>query len=777
MPETARYVDAPAAAGQPWQPLSAVAAAFGGSTAGACSLASALRSARRWARALPAGQARRVGPAWEVHRAARLPDGLTVAAFLAVGQRPQLAGHAAPPGFETWTDKQRQRFLATHELLDHWRQWQRAHAGAQKALIAGFAAAYGPWAHSVGLRVSLSALKDYARRVTPSSERFDGNVDGRGRKVAPPEISNRKSEIAAQRRVSNLESQISDPSAPAPAGHTPPVCVTDDAGSCDASDAGPDGWWRLLCDLYLAGNQHSVASAYNYVQALNWEQQRGWRIPALRTVQRRVETEIAHGVKVLCRQGERAFAAQCAPKLRRDYEQVAAGDWWCLDGRTLDIMCRVPDSRSEWRRARLVVTGVLDMRSRRLACDVRATEHADGILSGIKRALRAWGVPTDVIADNGEAYKAAVGSPRGTAWQRATLADPRIGSVFAELGVTLHNSLPYHAWAKPIESIWRKFKDGFDRWFGSFWGGSPAERPHGAERWTQRRLLSLPTEDDLCAALATYLDEYDNSPQSGQGTAGYPPRIAMQEFRAERRQVAHPDVIDYLCARKRGPVRVTRDGVRHRHVLYRLPPEQHAHWQGKDVWLRLDCQRADYVTLCAADGAPIGYATARLPSGTTQDDVRAAAKERARYQRVVKAYAPARDYLRESSTSQILATKAAYAQARAADLERRLGPAPQPDVTLVRPDLAAAVADLHARSRISNRKSQICGSGRAVESGSTPRRNGFDELATPVAPAAPPSAGERLAAPDWSALYPVDDAAAAARDDAPADWSAFEEAG
>jgi hypothetical protein len=96
-------------------------------------------------------------------------------------------------------------------------------------------------------------------------------------------------------------------------------------------------------------------------------------------------------------------------------------------------MMRVPDSRREWRRHRLVVMGVADLRSRSLKLWPTITENSDAALASIRLAAEDWGFCSDVILDNGSAYDAAIGTRRGSKKQRAYLEDGRVGGVFARL--------------------------------------------------------------------------------------------------------------------------------------------------------------------------------------------------------------------------------------------------------------------------------------------------------------------------------------------------------
>jgi len=593
--------------------------------------------------------------------------------------------------------------LHTRLLAGAWADWRAAHPAADHAARVARAAEFAAqrasdvlpgrlpgvaaslsiadWCQSVGLRVSAGTLDRYVVRLARGGD----NADRRGRPQRP--------------RGAWVQGEY-------PAGVTP--------------DA-----WDLFCSLYQSRNRLPLSACHRFVAGEARRQDWRWLSePALRAL---VCREFPAPALVLTRAGPRAFEAQCVPKIERDIEDILPGEWWCLDGRTLDGFIRVPDQRREWRRMRPTLMGVLDLRSRSLCLDVRATEQADGILSGIKQALRAWGAPTDVIADNGQGYKAALGHRRGTQRQRALLTDPRIAAVFAQLGgVTLHNSIEYHAWAKPIESIWKKVKTGFDQWLWHYWGGSPAERPEGRDQQIVARLDELPTEDELRELLGVFLREYHATEQSGAGTRGLPPIVVMEQYRGTIRRV-DAAVIDVVCARRFGPVKVGSHGVRWRGINYGQTDDAVLLLQGREVSLIVDPERLDQVTLADEAGRPLAIATNRRLRGATQDDLRESMRTKARFRRAVKQYAPAQNYLRETPTAQVLETKAQHAEARLADLRSSgaggvgVPPAGEPLVTLVRPDLAAGP--------VSNRSRVAPTNGPREPSASDLRRSGIAKLA------------------------------------------------
>jgi|GEM_PF-4271073 len=637
-----------------------------------------------WIGRLPEEQAEKVGGRWHVRGDALLPNGETVQQYAQGMPQAKLPGIAREA-----SNRKRQKMLDFLEFERMKHRFDQEHSSLSPSSGASweaFIAVHGAWARERGLPCSRSQYYALQHKMS-----YGKDIDGRGKPPREPEVF-----------VNGI---------PVPHGCSAEAC-------------------ELFLSMYMATrggrNQLSIAQCCRYVEGEAKEH--GWEWPSYSTVRTWIHRKIPHGAKTYARKGPKKFEASCVPKIQRDYEQIAASAWWCLDGTPMDIMCRVPDDRKNWRRARVILTGINDMRSRMLVgWDVRSTESADGILAGIRMAMRGHGAPEHAIVDNGKAYKAATGARRGTKRQRNYFADKRIGSVFAQTGVQTHTSIPYHSWAKQIESLWNKVKNGFDRWFWCFWGGSPDERPEGMDRWTKERIDELPTVEEVREAFAIFLDEYHATEQSGDGTYGLSPNQIMEQFRGPIRRV-DDSLLDLLCCRTVGPVKVHRDGIRYKHVLYGQKDEAIWKLQGREVWLRIDPDRVDRVTVCQEDGRPICYAHNTRLSGATQEDLREAMRAKARYRKQMKAYMPARDFLLETPTTQILQAKRRHAMAREAEQRKQLPEPETPPVTLVRPDL---VKDAKRLEREERRRQGTAGTraGRRVERRSNLDENPFDTLA------------------------------------------------
>jgi ABC-type transport system involved in cytochrome c biogenesis permease subunit len=130
--------------------------------------------------------------------------------------------------------------------------------------------------------------------------------------------------------------------------------------------------------------------------------------------------------------------------------------------RVADVQVRVPDASGGWRATRPTVTGAVDARSTKLVVDVRESENWTGILAGLAAWHAANGLPRRVTMDRGEAYKKTARAHGRRSRGRTAIDAPAVESVFARFGIEVHAAIPYHPWAKKIESIWRWLKWGWD---------------------------------------------------------------------------------------------------------------------------------------------------------------------------------------------------------------------------------------------------------------------------------------------------------------------------
>lgn len=581
---------------------------------------------------------------------ARLPDGVTVKARLAVGREPdRLDGYRLPPGHADWNERQRRRFLDTHMLLSRWDDFRSARPKqVEERIVGAFAEQHGTWATERGLSCTLTALRRYRRRLDPNSKEFDGNVDRRGAKPATPEQRDKVM---------------------------------------------PPELWALFSGLYLQQNRLSVAECWRIVKAQAARDRLA--CPSLRLFQKRV-AELPRPTVVLAREGQRAFEASCIPKIQRDYTVIPAGEHWIGDERILDLFCRVPDARNGWRLIRPKLTAWLDLRSRMFAgVHIGERANTDTIIIALKHGAGVFGFPSEATIDNGKDYR-AVGGKRCRKW--ADFDEMRLGTVFEQAGVRIHYAKPYHAWAKPIEPMFRPIKDTFDRHQPTFCGGSPEERPPDLSA-RLKDVMSVPTLDEIRAAFIEWLKVYHATPQSGDGMFGLSPTLVMEQFRGTVRTCS-PEALDLICARLVGPLKVGRDGIRHKGILYGRYNEQLYSLQGRQVWLRVDACEAGFVTVCDQDGKPICRAENTALRSATREDIRKAAEHKGRLRKITRKALQGQQFLLDSTPGQVMSLKREAAEAAEAELRKAMPPAEPPAFSIVRPDLHEAAGRIAAEAPI-----------------------------------------------------------------------------
>ncbi|NLX21872.1 MAG: hypothetical protein GXY55_09400 [Phycisphaerae bacterium] len=615
--------------------------------------ASAARQARRWAAALSPAFADRRGGDWYLSPEARLPNGQPARLLLECGPRPNtLGGLVLPPGADLWSEADRERFLNTAALLRRFDAFTAERPTLSLEACAALFAAdaqHARWAAERKLSVTYRAMARYRLRMTPGSSGFDGNIDARGRKRA-----------------------------------------SDDARAATCS---PDAW-AYFQRLYLTLKRVPISEAHRETAAV--AKAEGWAWPSLRTVQLRVQREIPLAEKVYMRRGEQAFRGEVVPKLRRDYSDVLAGTHWIGDERTCDFWVRVPCHRAGWRLVRPKLTAWMDARSRVfVGWTLGVLANSDTILAAFKTGAVAWGLPSDVTIDNGADYRAVGGRRARRGWNARDAS--REAAAFEHLGVHCHYAEVRAPWAKSIESAFRTLAIVIDKGQPLYCGGTPDARPADLEK-RKRDVMAAPTLEEAIEATRVGLADYHARPHSGEGMNGFTPNLAMAQFRGPIRK-ADAAVLDLLCARLVGPVKVGRDGVRWQGVLYGNYDPALRRYQGEKVWLRLLPDRAEAVVVCDQAGRPLVEVTNARLRGVTQEEVRAAAQHRKRAMRQIRERANLVRTAMETKVETAARLKAKASMEAEKRTRQYLEPPPAPEVTLVRPDLTAAAQKIGKRRR------------------------------------------------------------------------------
>jgi hypothetical protein len=468
--------------------------------------------------------------------------------------------------------------------------------------------------------------------------------------------------------------------------------------------------------------KHALDQVIGHVIENNWRHEPEWRLPSLRTAQAYWKLGIPAAGKVLIEEGPRKMRAKRIPKIARNaLEDFDAGDLLIGDQRVFDFPCRVLGERG-WYRVRAKVTCWSDAVSGMIVgWHIGKLANTDTILASFKQAcLSMETAPREVIIDNGRDYQAAGG--RGNQKKKWDgFDDGRIRSAFEQLGIEVHYALPYQPWAKAIESRFSSLRV-FDQFQAGYIGGSPDEKPWDAEKWAKGNIFELPTIDQLREQFPAFIEAYHEEPRRSDSTEGLSPRQAMRQFFTARPRRITRDTLDALCRKMIGPVKVGRDGVKHDRLRYGTRDEAVFKLQGHDVWIAVDPIERDSVMLCDEKGRPLCVANVDRPLGYKSEELREARAHQKRCERLVKEYAPSRDYLLKTTPQQIATRRKLAAQERQipdADL-----PPPQQteSVEIVRPDIAASMDRIN-RAVGAEAMRRLAGVNAAADAVNQPRRH------------------------------------------------------
>ncbi|MFZ5986693.1 MAG: Mu transposase C-terminal domain-containing protein [Bacillota bacterium] len=337
----------------------------------------------------------------------------------------------------------------------------------------------------------------------------------------------------------------------------------------------PEEVWRLFKYYYLDENKPSVKSCYDRVHVTAIE--KGINLPSVSAFERMAKN-IPKPVLVRWRDGAKAFEDLCMPYISRDYTSFKSNQIWVTDHHIFDQLVIGPGNRL----VRPWGTYFEDMRSRLMVASyVRCKEpNADVVLACFAKGVDGFGIPSEIVLDNGKDYKALD--------IFNTEEKNRVNSLAKQLDIITHYALPYNAKAKPIERFFRTFEEQFGKLWQSYCGNNPNNRP--------RRLKNLnrdqyPTLEEWKEIHDMYIDKnYNMAPHEGNGMDDKSPYEVYHENLAEKR-VAPKEVLRLFMMRTTRAIKVQRNGIRLFDKYYWSP--ELIEYQGRQVYARYNPDSID----------------------------------------------------------------------------------------------------------------------------------------------------------------------------------------
>lgn len=343
---------------------------------------------------------------------------------------------------------------------------------------------------------------------------------------------------------------------------------------------------------YLDQSQHPIKKCYEYMKL--WAQQEApylvADIPSYTTFYRMVQNDIPEPIKVLGREGEKAFDDRCAPYIQRIYSEMASNEWWIADNHTFDVITQGDNGQ----RHRLYLTAFFDARSGIFTgCYVTLNPSSQATLIALRKGILKYGIPENIYVDNGREFLTFDIGGLGHRKKKPKDAQERFEPppVFERLGIKMTNAIVRNAKAKIIERRFRDVKDHLSRLFDTYTGGNVLEKPERLKGVLKNG--EIPLDSTFTETVEELLDWYFNQqPYGGEVVADRgKPRQQVYNENLHTKRVAGAEDLSLMLMRSSRPQKVGRLGVRLPIAGYNIP-----YWdddfimqmQGKQVYLRYD---------------------------------------------------------------------------------------------------------------------------------------------------------------------------------------------
>jgi transposase InsO family protein len=342
--------------------------------------------------------------------------------------------------------------------------------------------------------------------------------------------------------------------------------LVDSRGSADISEpAFSQDAQTYLLTMYLTPAKLSLKVCYQNLLHLNKKHNYGWQIPGLRSVYNWVESNVPKPVRILHREGQKAYEAQCAPYVQTDLSDVPPGSIWVGDHHQLNFWIR---HKNKWTRPWL--TAWMDMRSR---CIVGwylcPSPNQTTIMIAMRGGIEKYGPPDAVKIDNGKDYDSQMFTGiTKTQRRKGYLDEFLVSGIYGMMNISVSFSIPYHPQSKPIERLFATVGEQFSKTVPTCCGNKPENKPENLNDLLEKQstIDGAYNFDSLTEVFGQWVEVYNNTVHSGAGMEGRTPSQTMN-LRVSKRAISK-DILDMLMCVWSGKLTVGKNGVRFKGLLY-----------------------------------------------------------------------------------------------------------------------------------------------------------------------------------------------------------------
>lgn len=352
-------------------------------------------------------------------------------------------------------------------------------------------------------------------------------------------------------------------------------------------------WHQYFKSLYLKQGGPSASSCrmYTYGYALETENIEFEKFPLTASFLKKLKKEIPASSIYLARSGHAKWNRKYANYIERDYSAVACGSVWCGDHAQIDVMVMGANGKPmcPW------VTSWRDVKSGKWLGWLLHEEsgNSDHIFQSFYYGALEYGIPTDVLIDNGKDYRA-----KDFAGGRK-VNENQARYMLGLLKVKPHFALPYNAQAKQIERDFLKIKEYFSKHSIGYRGGNVVERPEILKDEIKQNKIC--TFEEFKLIFDDFIKNVLNKMSSkGKVLKGKSPdHLWNEEFTVKR--IVSKDALSLFCTRTSKVVSIGRNGVRDSELDITYWEEWMSARKGEKVYIRRDIKAYQEAWVFKAD--------------------------------------------------------------------------------------------------------------------------------------------------------------------------------
>jgi putative transposase len=322
-----------------------------------------------------------------------------------------------------------------------------------------------------------------------------------------------------------------------------------DSGTSRFFDNYPKAKW-LAAYMYLECRQSCRAAHEALLRHADLVEVPAEELPTYETVRAWLRS-MPPSLEIYARQGRKAYRERMSPYLTVDATSCYANQVWIGDHmiHDVEVMNDCFDNVEWGAPVRVRFSAMLDFRSRLFVGGSWCWEGSSrAIAACMRRGISRYGPPEHLYVDNGKDYRKIskgalpgylVESPLApNDWWQTELNAIEATGFLARLGIAVTHCLPHHPQSKKVERAFGTVHERFDKLWPTYTSGNPFTRPDSttALMMQHRRLAKAgrateshhPLASQLILACVAWIEEYNATPQNGQGMDGGTPRQVFE---------------------------------------------------------------------------------------------------------------------------------------------------------------------------------------------------------------------------------------------------------